>query len=63
MPNMGLVDRLIRIWLAILMVFFAWTWESWLALALACFILYEAFTGWSVIYQLLGINTRSSRKP
>jgi len=55
--NIGTVDRLIRLTIAILLFAYAWWAGSWLALAFGLFTLYEALASWCVLYQLLGKNS------
>jgi hypothetical protein len=55
--NIGTPDRLLRLAIAIVLLFFAWYSSSWLLLAASLFTFYEAFAGWCVLYQLLGKNS------
>jgi hypothetical protein len=55
--NIGTVDRLMRLFIGILLLAFAWWQSSWIALALALFTFYEAFASWCLFYQILGKNT------
>lgn len=55
--NIGTKDRIIRLVLALIFLGVA-IWErSWIALAASLFTFYEAFMGWCILYQLLGINS------
>lgn len=55
--NIGTADRLIRLALAIILLFCAWWFSSWIALGLGLFTLYEAAASWCVLYQILGKNS------
>lgn len=55
--NLDRTGRIIRFILAIMVLIYSWWASSWLALAAAIFIFYEALAGWCVIYQILGKNS------
>jgi hypothetical protein len=54
--NLDLKGRLIRAFLGILLLTFAWWASSVIALLAALFTFYEAAASWCVVYQILGIN-------
>lgn len=60
-PNIGLVDRLLRLLIAL--IFFALAWMflpeliGYVFLIFGLFTTYEALASWCVLYQILGINT------
>ncbi len=55
--NLGKVDRLIRLTIALLLLAFAWWQSSWIALIFGLFTLVEACFSWCLFYQLIGKNT------
>ncbi|WP_213105004.1 YgaP family membrane protein [Candidatus Protochlamydia amoebophila] len=55
--NIGIVDRLVRLFLAFTFLFLAWWESSWIILVFSLFIFYEAVASWCLFYQLIGKNT------
>jgi hypothetical protein len=55
--NMGKVDRLIRLALAVLLLIYAYWQGSWIALVFSIFTFYESWAGWCAFYQLIGRNS------
>lgn len=55
--NIGTADRVLRFILALLVLIYSWWAASWIALAIALFVFYEAIAGWCVVYQILGKNS------
>ncbi len=55
--NIGTTDRLIRLALAIVLLFLAWWYSSWIILAVSLFCFYEVIAGWCVLFQFLGKNS------
>lgn len=60
--NIGTTDRLIRLMIAIVLLFLAWWYSSWILLLCSLFTIYEAFAGWCVMYQILGKNSCNLKK-
>jgi hypothetical protein len=55
--NIGKADRLLRLALAIVLLFYA-SWQgSWIAFGFSIFTFYESWAGWCALYQLIGRNT------
>jgi hypothetical protein len=52
--NLGKTDRLIRLAIAVGLLFYAYWKGSWIAFAASLFVFFEAFMSWCVVYQLLG---------
>ncbi len=55
--NMGTFDRVLRLVMATALFAFAYWQESWVAFAVAVFVLFEAVIGWCALYQILGKNS------
>lgn len=55
--NIGKIDRLGRLLIAVLLLLYALWQLSFLAAAFGLFTLYEALAGWCIFYQLIGKNT------
>jgi hypothetical protein len=55
--NIGMGDRLLRLVIAILLLVYAYWTMSWIAFALALFVLFEFLMSWCIIYQILGKNS------
>lgn len=55
--NIGTTDRMLRLAIALILLYLAWYLSSAIFLLLGLFTLYEAFAGWCVLYQMLGKNT------
>lgn len=55
--NIGLLDRIIRLLIAIALLLLAIWQYSWIALALSLFTIYEVLTSWCLFYQLIGKST------
>ena len=55
--NIGTMDRLLRLAIAILLFIYAWWAWSWIALLFGLFTLYEALASWCIFYQLIGKNS------
>jgi hypothetical protein len=60
--NIGMIDRFIRLVLAIGLLAYAWWQWSWIALILSLFVFFEVFFSWCLVYQLLGRNTCPVKK-
>jgi hypothetical protein len=54
--NMNVKDRLARLFLALVLLLYAYIGHSWLALFFALFTFVEVGFNWCVIYQFFGIN-------
>lgn len=54
--NIGFTGRLFRGAIALALLIYAYTAQSWLALAASIFVFFEAFMSWCVVYHFLGIN-------
>ncbi len=52
--NIGPKDRLIRAIFSFLLFIAAYVTESYIILAIALFVAYEALASWCIIYTLLG---------
>lgn len=52
--NIGIRDRAIRLAIGCVCLIYAWQQRSWIALACALLIFYEAIAGWCLLYHLLG---------
>jgi hypothetical protein len=55
--NIGKADRLLRLAIAIVLLFLAYWKGSWILLAAGVFVLFEAAFSWCVLYQILGRNS------
>jgi hypothetical protein len=55
--NIGIKDRLLRLFIACILLGYAMWNGSWIAAGIGIFTFYEALAGWCVIYQLLGKNS------
>jgi hypothetical protein len=55
--NLGTLDRLIRLSIGILLLIAALLTQSPILAIFGIFCLYEAFSSWCVLYQLIGRNT------
>jgi hypothetical protein len=55
--NIGTEGRILRFALAVLLLFMAWYWSSWILLIVSLFVFYEALASWCIIYQWLGKNS------
>jgi len=55
--NIGKIDRLARLALAIMLLVYAYLTESWVALGFSLFTFYESWAGWCIFYQLIGKNS------
>jgi hypothetical protein len=55
--NIGKVDRLIRLALAVLLLFYAYWQGSLVAFGFSLFTFYESWAGWCAFYQLIGRNS------
>jgi hypothetical protein len=55
--NIGKADRLSRLALAIVLLFYAYWQGSWIAFGFSIFTFYESWAGWCAFYQLIGRNT------
>ena len=55
--NIGKVDRLIRLALAVLLFIYAYWQSSWVAFGFSLFTFYESWAGWCAFYQLIGRNS------
>ncbi len=64
--NIGLTDRLIRLFIAVIAFILAWllwgSWMSFLFIAIGLFTLYEAAAAWCALYQIVGKSTCSLPK-
>ncbi len=54
--NIGTPGRILRLIIALGLLFGAYTYHSWLLLALSLFVFFEAFASWCIVYHFLGIN-------
>jgi hypothetical protein len=55
--NIGKIDRLIRLAIAIFLLTYAYWQGSWIAFAFSIFTFYESWAGWCAFYQLIGRNS------
>jgi hypothetical protein len=55
--NIGTADRLLRLFIAIVLLFLAYWKGSWVLLIAGLFVLFEAAFSWCVLYQILGKNS------
>ena len=55
--NIGKTDRLLRLAIAIILLFSAYWKGSWVLLAAGVFVLFEAAFSWCILYQILGKNS------
>lgn len=55
--NIGTADRLFRLLLALILLALAWSYHSWILLALSLFCFYEALASWCPFFQLIGKNS------
>jgi hypothetical protein len=55
--NIGTLDRLIRLSIAVILFIFAFWQKSWIAGLAGLFTLYEALASWCLLYQIIGKNT------
>ncbi len=55
--NIGTTDRILRLVLAILILWGAYHERSWIFLLLGLFVFYEAIASWCIVYALLGKNS------
>jgi hypothetical protein len=55
--NIGTVDRLIRLGVAVALFVYAYKKMSWLAFFGGVFVFCEALFSWCILYQLLGKNS------
>jgi Protein of unknown function (DUF2892) len=56
-PNIGSIDRMIRLALAVFLLIYAYWQGSWIAFGFSIFTFYESWAGWCALYQLIGINS------
>lgn len=54
--NVGKADKIIRVILAVVSVYFAYTYSPWIYIITAILIL-TALTGFCGLYKVFGINT------
>ena len=54
--NLNAQGRWLRTVIGLAVLAYAMWQNSWIALAAAAFIFFEAWISWCVIYQILGIN-------
>ena len=55
--NIGTIDRLVRLAIAIILLCLAYWFASWLLLAFSLFTFYETLAGWCIFYQIIGKNS------
>jgi hypothetical protein len=55
--NIGKIDRLIRLAIAIFLLVYAYFQGSWIAFGFSIFTFYESWAGWCAFYKLIGRNT------
>ncbi|MGB7977765.1 MAG: DUF2892 domain-containing protein [Chlamydiales bacterium] len=55
--NIGPMDRLIRLGVAIALFVLAYLNVSWILLLIGAFVLFEALFSWCFLYQILGKNS------
>jgi Protein of unknown function (DUF2892) len=60
--NIGTSGRVLRVVIAIVLLFLAWWYQSWILLAIGLFTLYEAAASWCVVYHLMGKSSCSIKK-
>jgi DUF2892 family protein len=55
--NIGKRGRILRFFIALLLLIFAFLEKSWITFFLSLFVFFEALFSWCVLYQLLGKNS------
>ena len=55
--NIGINDRILRLFFGIGLLALAWWQSSWILLAFSIFCFYEALASWCAFYQLIGKNS------
>lgn len=55
--NIGIIDRLFRFFIGLILVAYGWWQNNWTAFLLALFVFYEVFASWCAFYALLGKNS------
>ncbi|MEI8103846.1 MAG: DUF2892 domain-containing protein [Candidatus Moraniibacteriota bacterium] len=55
--NIGTMDRVIRLVLAVVLFGLAWKFSNWVLLLAGVFCLYEALASWCALYALIGRNS------
>jgi hypothetical protein len=60
--NIGSKDRLIRLFIALLLLAYAYWQMSWIALGVSLFTFGEALFSWCILYQLIGKNSCPVKK-
>lgn len=55
--NIGPQDRLLRLFIAILLLALAYIKSSWILLGASLFVFFEVAFSWCIMYQLLGKNS------
>ena len=60
--NIGLSGRILRFTIACGLLTLAYMKLSWILLAIALFVFFEAFMSWCVVYHFLGINRCPTKK-
>ena len=55
--NIGKIDRLIRLIIAVFLFVYAYWQGSWIAFGFSIFTFYESWAGWCALYQLIGKST------
>jgi hypothetical protein len=60
--NIGTLDRMIRLGVALLLFILAFLRSSWGLYGVGVFVLFEAVIGWCILYQILGKSSCPTSK-
>ena len=60
--NLGTVDRLIRLAIALALLVYAYVQGSWTLFFASLFVFFEALMSWCIVYQLLGKSSCPIKK-
>ncbi len=55
--NIGKIDRIIRLTIAVFLLVYAYGQSSWIAFGFSIFTFYESWAGWCALYQVIGKST------
>ncbi len=55
--NIGTPDRVVRLVIAIFLLFYAYYKMSFIILFFSLFVFFESFMSWCIVYQILGKNS------
>jgi len=60
--NIGAPDRILRFFIALALLGYAYWKSSWIALGLSGFVFLEVFLSWCVLFQIFGKNSCKIQK-